>query len=269
MFGFNHLVLRCLLFLSFVVQWGFASSSGIEPVSSPIANAFRANGLTGWSADFVGHHKKNYKPILEWRYSAEHYKDKQLFLSVEDKVAGTFFYLEKKFDGLVPGIDYRVILNMDYFTKANAHCVKRQGLKSPHVNIKIGATNHKPVLSVSEPIIGDVEQWVVKQFKNFDHGKTHSASGDNTTLPKPMAYYSEQENIKCEQSGYQRKPLRVDHHDSLIVSANDKGEVYVIIGLHSFSMTVINLYIDKINVDFLPVSGIVSERFPYQKFPSI
>ncbi|WP_308633929.1 copper amine oxidase N-terminal domain-containing protein [Paenibacillus silvisoli] len=154
-----------------------------------------------------------------------------LKLSGHNRSDDLFMYLSKGMNGFKPNASYNVNLKFSMYTDAGGGMVGIGGSPAESIFIKAGILSNEP-LSVPASSPGS-EYYRM----NVDIGSQGAGGKDVKVIgnaAKPNA----------EQSGYQR----VEFNYSAKVTANAKGEIFILIGADSGFEGLTTLYFDDVNV---------------------
>lgn len=270
MLSFSRLHFAFLLIMLFLVvfnmDWVTAQKGDARAHQELLIN----NGLMGWTADFVGNHQHEYKPILEWKNYAHDSMSSQLHFNANFLQGSSFLYMAKEFSSLKPGVQYQIFADMTFATNAALNCKEGNGSAGRDVSMKVGTSDQFPITEISELPTGSEQKFVEKRFLNFDLGPSESYPGQNTIVVGPVGYYDYGDQEYCNGKQFVEAELNAGSMNPLFVTANPRGKAVVVIGFESSSFVGdMDIYFKQIKVRFEPVNGPAGESFPLGLFRSL
>lgn len=157
-------------------------------------------------------------------------------LSSRNASDDVFMYLARRIDGLAPNARYEVGIKATLLSNAGTDCVGIGGAPGESVYVKFGASQLEPAGIVGED--GYVVFTLDKGNQSQD-GRDLKLVGDIAT------------NVNCDGTSYERKTLE---KDTLLVTANQWGQVWVTLGTDSGFEGTTELYFEEIQIDLKPAN---------------
>ena len=140
-----------------------------------------------------------------------------------------FMYLKKKISGLQPGMQYTATFKIEFATNAADNSFGVGGSPGSSVFIKAGATQIEPKNTVD----------------SLNHYRMNIDKGNQGTEGKDMLILGNFSN-GIDEDTYVLKTLANDN--PFLVTADDKGEVWVIVGTDSGYEATTSIYYNSIDI---------------------
>ncbi len=210
---------------------------------------FRRGGTLGWTADFA-----DYPPNIGTGYELDarlRFMPRKLtrvpkrgfYLQGHNRSADLFMFLKRRLttaDGIVAGQTYRIEYLITLASNAPSRCVGIGGAPGESVFLKAGASSIEP-LAVLQPN-GYLRM-------NVDKGN-QAQSGTAASVAGNIA-----NGIPCEQAlpYYPFALIQRPHQHTTNVTANEGGELWLLVGTDSGFEGLTRLYYQSIRVKLIPV----------------
>ncbi|OBZ11330.1 copper amine oxidase N-terminal domain-containing protein [Bacillus sp. FJAT-26390] len=198
-------------------------------------------GEDGWKGAFADL-PVDYDPaIYELKYgrellpAANNKTNYGLMLNGMNRSDDLFMYVTKKIEGLEPGKTYQASLSFQLYTDQSGGMMGVGGAPGEAVSIKAGFVNREPAATESNA-------------EGQPHFRMNIDKGNQKTEGADMKIVGNMVQPNDALKGFQ--PVAMQHAATL--TANDKGEIYVIVGSDSGYEGLTTFYLDNMKVTLLP-----------------
>lgn len=196
------------------------------------------NGNDGWTGDFADYpNETDLAPKYQFEFSYSglpnplNNSDGSLKQSGINRSDDLFMFMKKKVSGLVPGKVYNVNCKLEFATNAASNMIGAGGAPGEGVSIKFGAVLLEPVKLLNLP-----ENW----FRmNIDKGN-QSVGGADMKVISDFANGTNQ-NIYTLKKVTTTSPINV--------TANQQGEIWLIVATDSGFEGITTIYYNSIQID--------------------
>ena len=230
-----------LAFLSLIVALAVAVS-GCAPESATLEYDFR-DGARGWEAGFAEYGDgmdMQLESGLRQLPSELETEGTGFYLQGMNRSDDLFMFLKKRLtaaDSIVPGQDYRVSFDIVFASSAPSGAVGIGGPPGEAVYLKAGATPVEP-----EPYLDDADHWML----NVDKGGGNSGEGEAATIVDTIENGLPAEEVDLQDPPY--VSLTRSHEHEYTVTADDEGELWLLVGTDSGFEGLTGIYYQEINV---------------------
>lgn len=224
-----------ILFL-LVILGGIYSCKSDEKLNGAITvNSEFNSGLQGWVGQFANYSQSvidtNFKMVFKQTklpFEIDSRKSGLLFgcINLEGNM---FMFTKRKMWGLIPNATYKVTFDLNIGSNYSSETANTPG---PDTYIKVGATSIEPTVILTNKVYA----------LNIDKGKLNESGVDMRVLG----------NITTPTTENSYKIISKNNHaDPISAVANEKGEIWLIVGADCGYKGLTSLYISKITTSII------------------
>ena len=231
-----HKIVLILLIVPFIISIG-CSDDDTLPIDKPLTFEYEFDSdKEGWTEGFADY-PEGEEELYELGYDHSNLPEPLDRSQGSLKITGNnysddlFMYITRKITGLAPNKPYELKFNVELASNAPSNAFGVGGAPGESVYLKAGATTTEPTTT-----LGDSKHYRM----TLDKGN-QGTDGKDMVLIGNVANGSDKEEYSL---------ITRSNEGTFSVTADNKGEVWVIIGTDSGYESVTTLYYNKISITF-------------------